>query len=64
VRPADASVYVDGQFRGSGRQVESLPVPPGRHRIEVVRPGFRTFEREVQVDDGRPAEVDVELERP
>lgn len=64
VRPADASVYVDGQFRGSGKQVERLELPPGRHRIEVVRPGFRTFDREVEVRPGDTVDVDVELERP
>lgn len=64
VRPDDASVYVDGEFRGSGRQAGSLSVAPGRHRIEVVRPGFKTFDREVEVSADRPADVEVELERP
>ncbi len=63
VRPDDASVYVDGSFRGSGRQVHTLELAPGRHRIEVVRPGFKTYDREVEVD-GRGIDVDVELERP
>ena len=64
VRPDDASVYVDGQFRGSGRQVRDLEVPAGRHHVEVVRPGFKTFERQVDVKVGEPVEIDAELERP
>ena len=64
VRPDDASVYVDGQFRGSGRQVRDLEVPAGRHHIEVVRPGFKTFERQVEVKAGEAVEIDAELERP
>ena len=44
VRPSDASIYVDGAFRGTGR-LRSLRLPPGRHRIEVVRPGYRTLEQ-------------------
>jgi hypothetical protein len=64
VRPDDASVYLDGEFRGSGRQVSTLFVPPGRHRIEVVRPGYRTYDREVEVTPDRPADVTIELERP
>ena len=63
VRPQDASVYVDGEFRGTGRNVRRLDLPPGSHRIEVVRPGFRTFERDVEIRPGRPLELDVELER-
>lgn len=60
VRPGDAVVYVDGQFSGAGRQV--LDLPPGRHRIEVVRPGFRTFERTIEVEDDRAGRLDVQLE--
>jgi hypothetical protein len=62
VRPADASVYVDGAFRGTGR-LRSLSLIPGRHRIEVVRPGYRTLEREVDVQPGRRVEAEFDLER-
>ncbi len=63
VSPGDASVYVDGEFRGSGRQSTNLRLRPGRHRIEVVRPGFRTLEREVEVERGGSTSVEFELER-
>jgi PEGA domain-containing protein len=63
VNPGDASVYVDGEFRGSGRQATNLRLRPGRHRIEVVRPGFRTVEREVDVQAGRSTDLEFELER-
>jgi hypothetical protein len=63
VSPRDASVYVDGEFRGSGRQAANLRLRPGRHRIEVVRPGFRTVEREVDVQAGRSTDLEFELER-
>ena len=63
IRPPDASVYVDGEFRGNGRQAERLRVPPGRHKVEVVRPGYRTLEREVEVGAGEVKELEVELVR-
>ena len=62
VRPTDASIYVDGAFRGTGR-IRSLRLPAGRHRIEVVRPGYRTDEREVDVQPGREVEVSFDLDR-
>lgn len=62
IRPSDASIYVDGAFRGTAR-LRSLRLPPGRHRIEVVRPGYRTLEQEVEVEPGRDVEVSFELER-
>jgi hypothetical protein len=58
-------VYVDGEFKGAACQVRSLELPPGRHRIEVVRPGFRTEERDVDVDmdSGAGSELVIELQR-
>jgi hypothetical protein len=63
VRPPDASIYIDGEFRGTARDHERLTLPPGIHRIEVVRPGYRTVEREVEIRPGRTADVQVELVR-
>jgi len=64
VRPEDASVYVDGAFRGSAREASTLKLAPGRHRIEIVRPGYRTHEQEVDVTPGETTEIKVDLERP
>jgi hypothetical protein len=63
VQPADASVYVDGDFKGSARQLRALTLPAGRHRVEIVRPGFRTVEREVEIHPGRTTDLDVNLDR-
>ena len=40
VQPADASVYIDGAFRGTAREAASIKLPAGRHRVEIVRPGY------------------------
>jgi hypothetical protein len=63
VRPGDASVYIDGAFRGSAREAASLQLPPGRHRVEVVRPGFRTVERDVEITPGESTEITVDLDK-
>jgi len=63
LNPPDASVYVDGEFRGAGRRVENLRLAPGRHRIEVVRPGYRTVEREIDVRAGEASRVEIDLGR-
>jgi hypothetical protein len=63
VRPGDASVYVDGAFRGTGRELRQLRLTPGRHRVEVVRPGFRTIERDLDVRSGEDANLDIDLDR-
>jgi hypothetical protein len=63
VQPGDASIYVDGDFKGTARQLRALSLPAGRHRIEIVRPGFRTVEREVEIQPGRTTDLGVDLER-
>ena len=38
-------------------------LPEGVHRLEVVRPGYRTLERDVDVTAGEVEEIDVDLPR-
>jgi hypothetical protein len=63
VSPDDASVYLDDRFLGSARELRTLALPLGPHRVEVVRPGFRTVEQIVQVRPDELAKVVVELTR-
>ena len=64
VRPDDTSVYVDDEFRGTAREARVMNLPPGRHVIELVRPGFAIERREVTVVSGESQDVLVELLRP
>jgi hypothetical protein len=64
VRPDDASVYVDDEFRGTAREARIMNLPPGRHMVELVRPGFAIERREVTVVSGESQDVLVELLRP
>ena len=63
VKPPDASIYIDGTFRGTAREAASVLLPPGRHKIEIVRPGYRTVEHEVETAVGEPTDLTIELER-
>jgi hypothetical protein len=66
IAPDDASVYLDGRFLGSAGELARLRagllVDPGRHRLEIVRPGYRGVELEVTVDEGGEERIDVALE--
>jgi hypothetical protein len=64
VRPDDTSVYVDDEFHGTAREARIMRLPPGRHVIELVRPGFAIEHREVTVVSGASQDVLVELLRP
>lgn len=63
VAPDDASVYVDGSFSGTARDVHRLDLAPGQHKIEVVRPGYRTYEKNVDIGPDTASDLDVTLER-
>lgn len=66
VSPEDASVYLDGRFLGTGRDLARLRagllVDPGSHTLEVVRPGYAPARRTLEVEAGSDEEVEVELE--
>lgn len=61
VRPQGASIYVDGQFRGTGGSLSRLELAAGSHRIEILHPGLRTFERDVTLDAGESQDLELEL---
>ena len=55
-------VFVDGQLVGNS-PLASATIAPGAHVIRVVRPGFRSYEREVFVTSGQDVRlVDLVLE--
>jgi hypothetical protein len=67
VRPADAAIYLDGELLGSAGELArlhgALSVARGRHRLDVVCPGYTSTTREVDVDGAEPLRVTVELAR-
>ncbi len=62
-RPDDATLYIDGEFRGTARDIRFVDLRPGLHRVEVVRPGYVTYEREIDVRAGENPDLRVDLER-
>jgi len=63
VRPDDASVYVDGEYRGSASAIRGLRLAPGHHRVEVVRPGYQPLEKEFDVEAGRMTDLALSMEK-
>jgi hypothetical protein len=65
VSPANAAIYVDGSLVGTaqelGRLERGLAVKPGRHRIEVLAPGYASKTVEVDLQEGQRQQVVVEL---
>ena len=66
VVPPDASVYLDGRFLGTGEDLarlhSSLLVDAGRHRLEIVRPGYESLRKEFTAAPGEEVVLDLQLE--
>jgi hypothetical protein len=65
VHPKRAAVFLDGRYVGHaselGGRFHSLLVSPGKHRIKIELPGYRTFETDVVIVTGQKSEVKTEL---
>ena len=61
VRPADATIYVDDQFRGTASDATVLTLGRGRHTVEVARPGFESQRRTVEVGSGEARPLSITL---
>ena len=65
VQPGRAAVFLDDKYIGHagelGGAIHSLLISPGRHRIKVELPGYRSFETEVNLLAGQKSEVKTEL---
>jgi PEGA domain len=62
VRPADATIYVDDQFRGTADRDAVVLLEPGRHTVELARPGFQSERRVVEVQSGEARSLSVSLQ--
>ena len=66
VSPADAVVYIDGEFLARADELARLhgaiPVAIGDHVIEVVRPGYRSVRHVVEAVGDGPRGVRIDLE--
>ena len=61
VEPPDAAVYVDGRIAGDARSLRTLTLAPGAHRLEAVRPGFRSASRNINIVAGVTTSVVLTL---
>lgn len=66
IRPADASVYLDGRFLGTGREVSGLRAPlivdAGEHVLQVIHPDFTSQDLQLAVGPGEQRALEVVLD--
>ena len=65
IKPKRAAVFLDEKFVGHaadfGGAFRSMKISPGKHRIRVELPGYRTFDTEINLLANQESEVKTEL---
>ncbi len=65
IEPKRAAVFLDDKFVGHasefGGKFRSMLISPGKHRIKVELPGYRTYDTEINLIAGQKSEVKTEL---
>jgi PEGA domain len=65
IQPTRAAVFVDDAFLGHagelGGAFHAMLISPGKHRIKIELPGYRTYETEVNLLAGQKSEIKTEL---
>jgi serine/threonine-protein kinase len=59
-RPAGANIFVNGQ-RQFTQTPAKIDLPPGAYRIAVTKPGFEPYATQVEIQAGKPAQLQAEL---
>lgn len=65
IKPDRAAVFLDEKYVGHaaefGGRFRSMKISPGKHRVRVELPGYRTFDTEVNLLADQTTEVKTEL---
>jgi hypothetical protein len=65
IKPKRAAVFLDEKFVGHasdfGGAFRSMKISPGKHRIRVELPGYRTFDTEINLLANQESELKTEL---
>jgi len=59
--PPGAEIELNGKFAGDTPSI--LKANPGSHKLTIKRSGFKTWERELQVEAGASISINAELEK-
>ena len=55
-----AGVYLDGKYVGA-TDFSDKNVSPGRHKVSVRKPGYQTYEKDLEIDEGNSESLFVVL---
>ena len=64
ISPEDASIYVNDKFWGivpKGGNIENLRLKPGEYTLQIVKPGFKYYEKNITLTKGQKLNLEINL---
>lgn len=64
VNPSESSIYLDGKFWGVSPKegtITNFSLEKGKHKIEIVKPGYKTEKRIVNVKTGKKIKLTIKM---
>jgi len=65
IQPEEASIYLNGKFWGiapPGGKIENLRLEPGKYTLEVAKPGYQDYKKEIEVEEQK-LKIFIKLEK-
>lgn len=65
IQPEEASIYLNGKFWGiapPGGKIENLRLEPGKYTLEVAKPGYQDYKKELEVKEQK-LKIHIKLEK-
>lgn len=65
IKPKDAAIYLNGKFWGISPEsgtINNLRLEPGKYTLEVIKPGYQSIKKELDVKD-QPLKLIIKMEK-
>jgi hypothetical protein len=66
IQPAEASIYLNGKFWGispANGKIENLKLKPGKYTVEVVKPGYQAYKKQLDLSDQKELLLSIKLQK-
>jgi hypothetical protein len=67
IQPVDAAIYLNGKFWGivpETGKIENLKLKSGTYTLEVIKPGYKSSKRTIEIKGQKLIKITIKLEKP
>lgn len=66
IQPPEAAIYLNGKFWGispAKGKIENLRLKPGKHTLEIVKPGYQAYKKQLDLSDQKELNLSIKLQK-